>query len=133
MSNRRSPWLTLTVILVYGFLYLPIVTLIVFAFNSSRQNVVFEFGLFVGKLGRENVFVLHRKVPDFVVAVSGVESVRRYGWTVSAARSAAKSGNDVTSCSRRGKPDSKMNNELAASTQRSPSRYSNFPLARASL
>jgi len=42
MSNRRSPWLTLTVILVYGFLYLPIVTLIVFAFNSSRQNVVFE-------------------------------------------------------------------------------------------
>jgi predicted nucleotide-binding protein len=30
-----------------------------------RQNVVFEFGLFVGKLGRENVFVLHRKVPDF--------------------------------------------------------------------
>ncbi|HWV98522.1 MAG TPA: nucleotide-binding protein [Candidatus Acidoferrum sp.] len=30
-----------------------------------RQNVVFEFGLFVGKLGRENVFVLHRRVPDF--------------------------------------------------------------------
>jgi spermidine/putrescine transport system permease protein len=42
MSNRRSPWLTLTAILVYGFLYLPIVTLIIFAFNSSRQNVVFE-------------------------------------------------------------------------------------------
>jgi predicted nucleotide-binding protein len=30
-----------------------------------RQNVVFEFGLFVGKLGRANVFVLHRKVSDF--------------------------------------------------------------------
>jgi len=42
MSSRRSPWLTLTAILVYGFLYLPIVVLIVFAFNSSRQNVVFE-------------------------------------------------------------------------------------------
>jgi hypothetical protein len=27
---------------VYGFLYLPIVVLVVFAFNSSRQNVVFE-------------------------------------------------------------------------------------------
>jgi predicted nucleotide-binding protein len=26
---------------------------------------MFEFGLFVGKLGRENVFVLHRKVPEF--------------------------------------------------------------------
>jgi spermidine/putrescine transport system permease protein len=42
MSSRRSPWLTLTVILVYVFLYLPIVTLIIFSFNSSRQNVVFE-------------------------------------------------------------------------------------------
>ena len=42
MSSRRSPWLTLTAILVYCFLYLPIVVLVVFAFNSSRQNVVFE-------------------------------------------------------------------------------------------
>jgi spermidine/putrescine transport system permease protein len=42
MSSRRSPWLTLTAILVYVFLYLPIVTLVIFAFNSSRQNVVFE-------------------------------------------------------------------------------------------
>ncbi|CAG0926385.1 Inner membrane ABC transporter permease protein YdcV [Thermoflexales bacterium] len=42
MSRRRSPWLTLSTILVYGFLYLPIVVLVVFAFNSSRQNVVFE-------------------------------------------------------------------------------------------
>lgn len=42
MSNRRSPWLTLTAILVYAFLYLPIITLIIFAFNSSRQNVIFE-------------------------------------------------------------------------------------------
>jgi spermidine/putrescine transport system permease protein len=42
MSNRRSPWLKLAAILVYAFLYLPIVTLVIFAFNSSRQNVVFE-------------------------------------------------------------------------------------------
>ena len=42
MSSRRSPWLSLTAVLVYAFLYLPIVTLVVFAFNSSRQNVVFE-------------------------------------------------------------------------------------------
>ena len=42
MSSRRSPWLTLTAILVYCFLYLPIVVLVVFAFNSSRQNVMFE-------------------------------------------------------------------------------------------
>jgi spermidine/putrescine transport system permease protein len=42
MSSRRSPWLTLSAILVYCFLYLPIVVLVIFAFNSSRQNVVFE-------------------------------------------------------------------------------------------
>jgi spermidine/putrescine transport system permease protein len=42
MSNRRSPWLTLFTICVYIFLYAPIVVLILFAFNSSRQNVVFE-------------------------------------------------------------------------------------------
>jgi predicted nucleotide-binding protein len=32
-----------------------------------RQNVVFELGFFVGKLGRENVFVLHRKADDFEI------------------------------------------------------------------
>lgn len=41
-SNKRSPWLTLAAILVYFFLYAPIVVLVVFAFNSSRTNVVFE-------------------------------------------------------------------------------------------
>ena len=42
MSNRRSPWLTLFTSGVYIFLYAPIVVLILFAFNSSTQNVVFE-------------------------------------------------------------------------------------------
>ncbi|RIK44508.1 MAG: spermidine/putrescine ABC transporter permease PotC [Chloroflexi bacterium] len=42
MSNRRSPWVTLAAWLVYFFLYAPIVVLIVFAFNSSRTNIVFE-------------------------------------------------------------------------------------------
>ncbi len=42
MSNRRSPWVTLATALVYGFLYAPIFVLILFAFNSSRTNVVFE-------------------------------------------------------------------------------------------
>lgn len=42
MSNRRSPWLKLFSFGVYGFLYFPIVVLIVFAFNSSRTNVTFE-------------------------------------------------------------------------------------------
>jgi spermidine/putrescine transport system permease protein len=41
-THRRSPWLTLSAILVYLFLYIPIVVLIVFSFNSSRTNVVFE-------------------------------------------------------------------------------------------
>ncbi|MGH2520977.1 MAG: ABC transporter permease [Anaerolineales bacterium] len=42
MSNRRAPWLVLVSLLVYVFLYAPIVVLIVFAFNSSRTNVLFE-------------------------------------------------------------------------------------------
>jgi spermidine/putrescine transport system permease protein len=42
MSNRRSPWLTLVSIVVYLFLYAPIVVLVVFAFNSDRNNITFE-------------------------------------------------------------------------------------------
>ncbi len=42
MSNRRSPWLVLATLLVYGFLYAPIAVLMIYAFNSSRTNVVFE-------------------------------------------------------------------------------------------
>lgn len=42
MSNKRSPWLRLFVVLVYIFLYIPIVVLIVYAFNSSRTNIQFE-------------------------------------------------------------------------------------------
>jgi spermidine/putrescine transport system permease protein len=42
MSSRRSPWLTLASVLVYLFLYAPIGVLVVYAFNSSRTNIVFE-------------------------------------------------------------------------------------------
>ena len=41
-STKRSPWVSLTVFLVYLFLYAPIVVLIVFSFNSSKTNIVFE-------------------------------------------------------------------------------------------
>ncbi len=40
--NRRSPWLTLSALAVYFFLYAPIVVLVLFSFNSSRTNIVFE-------------------------------------------------------------------------------------------
>ncbi|MCE7987681.1 MAG: ABC transporter permease [Caldilinea sp. CFX5] len=40
--NRRSPWLTLSALAVYFFLYAPMVVLIVYSFNASRTNVVFE-------------------------------------------------------------------------------------------
>ena len=39
---RQSPWLAALSGLVYFFLYAPIVVLIVFSFNVSRTNVVFE-------------------------------------------------------------------------------------------
>lgn len=41
-ARRQSPWVVLSAILVYIFLYAPIVVLILFSFNSSRTNVVFE-------------------------------------------------------------------------------------------
>ncbi len=40
--HRRSPFINLATILVYIFLYAPIVVLVVYAFNSSRTNVLFE-------------------------------------------------------------------------------------------
>jgi len=39
---KRSPWLILAAVLVYVFLYAPIVGLILYSFNSSRANVKFE-------------------------------------------------------------------------------------------
>jgi spermidine/putrescine transport system permease protein len=39
---RRSLFIKIATILVYGFLYAPIIVLIVFAFNSSRTNIIFE-------------------------------------------------------------------------------------------
>ena len=40
--HKRSPWVTLTAILVYFFLYAPIVVLILYSFNSSKTNIIFE-------------------------------------------------------------------------------------------
>jgi spermidine/putrescine transport system permease protein len=46
---RRSPLIKLTTVLVYSFLYAPIIVLIVFAFNSSRTNIL--FGGFITHFG----------------------------------------------------------------------------------
>lgn len=40
--HRRSPVVIISTLLVYGFLYVPVVVLFLFAFNSSRTNVLFE-------------------------------------------------------------------------------------------
>ncbi len=42
MAKKRFSWLTLVVILVYTFLYIPILVLVVYAFNASRANIRFE-------------------------------------------------------------------------------------------
>ncbi len=39
---RRSPFVTAAAVLVYVFLYAPIVGLILYSFNASRANVTFE-------------------------------------------------------------------------------------------
>ena len=46
---RRSPLIKLTTVLVYVFLYAPILVLIIFSFNSSRTNIM--FGGFITHLG----------------------------------------------------------------------------------
>jgi spermidine/putrescine transport system permease protein len=40
--HRRSPLIILMTVLVYFFLYAPIVVLVVYSFNSSKTNVMFE-------------------------------------------------------------------------------------------
>jgi len=42
MRTKLSPFLKIMMILGYGFLYLPIVTLIIFSFNASRQVTVWQ-------------------------------------------------------------------------------------------
>ena len=39
---RRSPFIIISTILVYIFLYAPIVVLVLYSFNSSRVNITFE-------------------------------------------------------------------------------------------
>jgi spermidine/putrescine transport system permease protein len=46
---RRSLFIKISTVLVYTFLYTPIIVLIVFAFNSSRTNVL--FGGFITQFG----------------------------------------------------------------------------------
>lgn len=40
--HRRSPFILISTILVYIFLYAPIFVLVIYSFNSSRANVQFE-------------------------------------------------------------------------------------------
>jgi spermidine/putrescine transport system permease protein len=40
--HRRSPFVTAAAMLVYFFLYAPIIALVVYSFNASRANVKFE-------------------------------------------------------------------------------------------
>ena len=46
---KRSPFIKVATVLVYFFLYAPIIGLMVFAFNSSRTNVF--FGGFISQWG----------------------------------------------------------------------------------
>lgn len=39
---RRHPLIVIATVLVYGFLYAPIIVLILYSFNASRANVTFE-------------------------------------------------------------------------------------------
>ncbi len=49
--HRRSPFVIISTMLVYIFLYVPILVLMLYSFNSSRTNVVFEG--FIPKFGSQ--------------------------------------------------------------------------------
>lgn len=63
-----------------------------------RQNVVFELGFFIGKLGRKNVVVLHKVVEGFEM-LSDFQGVLfkpyREDWELSVARELKAAGFDV--------------------------------------
>ncbi|MEW6030556.1 MAG: ABC transporter permease [Chloroflexota bacterium] len=40
--HRRHPAISIATVLVYGFLYAPIIVLVLYAFNASRTNIIFE-------------------------------------------------------------------------------------------
>ena len=42
MRTGRNPWLTAFAVLIYAFLFAPIVILIIFSFNVSRRNFVWQ-------------------------------------------------------------------------------------------
>ena len=42
MIRERNPWLTAFAALIYAFLFAPIVVLIIFSFNQSRRNFVWQ-------------------------------------------------------------------------------------------
>jgi spermidine/putrescine transport system permease protein len=42
VTRRRNPWLTGFAVAIYAFLFAPIVVLIIFSFNSSRRNFVWQ-------------------------------------------------------------------------------------------
>src|SRR5580765_5933914 len=42
MTDRPSRWLTAFTVAIYAFLFAPIVVLIIFSFNQSRRNFVWQ-------------------------------------------------------------------------------------------
>ena len=42
MRTGRNPWLTAFAVLIYAFLFAPIVILVIFSFNVSRRNFVWQ-------------------------------------------------------------------------------------------
>jgi predicted nucleotide-binding protein len=67
----------------------------------ARQNVIFELGYFLGKLGRHRVVALYKKEDDEIEFPSNYESVGYLhmdsggGWRVELAKSMRKAGIDV--------------------------------------
>lgn len=61
----------------------------------SRQNVVFEFGFFIAKLGRKNVSVICEDSIDIPSDLHGLVYINRNDWKLELSRNLASSGYNI--------------------------------------
>jgi predicted nucleotide-binding protein len=63
----------------------------------ARQNVIFELGFFIGKLGRENVCALHKGDVEILSDYQGVvwKSMEGDGWRFELAKELRAAGFDI--------------------------------------
>lgn len=63
--------------------------------SRARQNVVFEFGYFIGRLGRDKVCAIKKEPVEFQSDVNGIVYISEKEWKVKLAKEMKDAGLDV--------------------------------------